>query len=123
MGLFKQLVQRISPERRGDEFSASLVPFSGERAEIEVYVVSGLQGFVRIPEGFCKECNLFYRAAREAAEESDADIDIAVRSYWTCFPRPLLKGGYHPPVMLVNGELLSQGYDVPTKEEILGELT
>ena len=114
----QSLIQRLKPTKHGDEFRASLTPLSSSDAEIEIYVVSGLQGFLRIPEGFCKECNMFYQAARQAADEVEEEIDISVRSYWTWFPKPLLKGGYHAPVIVVNGRLLSQGYDVPDKEEI-----
>jgi hypothetical protein len=85
-------------------------------------VVTGLHGGIRIPESYCKECNLFVKAAEDAVREVDRNVDIAVRSYWTRFLHPLLKGGYHPPVMLINGEIVAQGYDVPDKEPIKEKL-
>ena len=112
------LIQKIAPEKDEGEFKASLTPFSGEDARIEIYVVSGIQGFFRIPESFCKECNLFYQAANKASEESNTQADVQVKSYWTRFLRPLLKGGYHPPVILVDGKIVGQGYNVPEKQEI-----
>ncbi|MFB6245673.1 MAG: hypothetical protein ABEJ03_05005, partial [Candidatus Nanohaloarchaea archaeon] len=69
-------------------------------------------------ESFCRECHLFVRSAQEAAEEFDGEVDISVRSYWTRFPRPLLEGGYHPPVMLVDGDMVAQGENVPSKQEV-----
>ncbi len=100
---------------------ASLIPFTG-KADIEVYIVTGLHGFFRIPESFCRECNLFVKAAQDAAEQVDFDVDIRVKSYWTRFLRPLIRGGTHPPVMLVNGEIVAQGYDVPEVDEIVERL-
>lgn len=85
-------------------------------------MVTGLHGGIRIPESYCKECNLFVKAAEDAVREVDRNVDIAVRSYWTRFLHPLLKGGYHPPVMLINGEIVAQGYDVPDKELIKEKL-
>jgi hypothetical protein len=114
----QSLLEKLKPEKSESEFRASLTPLSSSEAEIEIYVVSGLQGFLRIPESFCKECSMFYHAARQASEEVDEDVNISVRSYWSWFLKPLLKGGYHPPVILVNGSILSQGYDVPDKEDI-----
>lgn len=104
---------------REEGLKPSLNPFrSGSDADVEIdlYVVTGKHGFLRIPETFCKECNLFYRAAEKAAEDVDAEVDISVKSYWTSFLLPLLKGGFHAPVMLVNGELVAQGYDVPEED-------
>jgi len=102
---------------------ADILPFRGESSDsdvlVEIYVVTGKHGFLSIPESFCKECNLFYHSAEEAAEKSDKDVEIRVKSYWTRFLRPLLKGGYHAPVILVDGEMFSQGYDVPDVDELV----
>lgn len=105
-----------------NDLRAKLIPFTGKDSEIKIYVVTGLHGGIRIPESYCEECNLFVKAAKDAVREVDQDVDISVRSYWTRFLYPLLKGGYHPPVILVNGELVSQGYDVPDKELIKEKL-
>jgi hypothetical protein len=104
------------------ELKASTVPFTGSKAEIEIYIVTGFHGLVKIPESYCKECHMFVRAAQEASEQVDQEVDIQVKSYWTRFLRPLLKGGTHPPVILVNGELVAQGYDVPEPEKISKKL-
>ena len=105
-----------------EDLKAGLIPFSGGKADIEIYVVTGVHGFFKIPESFCKECHLFYNAAKKAAEQVDREVDIEVKSYWSRFLRPLVRGGYHPPVMLVNGKKLAQGYDVPEPEEVVESL-
>lgn len=101
------------------DLKASIIPGkssdSGE-VDIVIYVVTGRHGILKIPESFCKECNLFYQAAKQASEDVDFEVSISIRSYWTRFLYPLLKGGHHPPVMLMDGELVAQGYDVPDKE-------
>ena len=87
--------------------------------EIVVYVVTGDHGGLRVPERFCRECHLFTRAADLAAERVDADVDVSVRSWWTHLPFALRHGGYHAPVMVVDGTRLCQGHDVPTPDEVV----
>lgn len=112
------------PRTTGDESvpEAEVWPStdSAERAvEITVYVVTGRHGGLRIPERFCRECNLFVRAADVAAGRVDADVTVRVVSWWTRFPWALLHGGYHPPVVVVGGTKLCQGHDVPTPDEVV----
>lgn len=116
------LISKITARKPEDSLEASILPFTGKKAEIEIYVVTGRHGLIGIPENFCKECNLFYRAAEQASEKIEREVEIEVKSYWTRFLRPLMKGGYHAPVMLINGELVAQGYDVPETEEIVEKL-
>ena len=103
--------------------AASLLPWrsSGAAADVEitVYIVTGYHGKLRIPESFCRECNLFVRRADAAAEQVDADVRVSVRSWWTHVFGALRHGGYHPPVMVVDGRRLCQGHDVPTTEAVV----
>jgi len=87
--------------------------------QITVYVVTGRQGWLRIPESFCRECHRFVRAADAAAERADAPVDVRVVSWYSHLPWALRHGGYHPPVMVVGGKRLAQAYDVPTPERVL----
>lgn len=86
---------------------------------ITVYIVSGRHGFLTVPEGFCRECHLFVRAADVAAERAEVPVDVRVVSWWTRFPWALRYGGYHPPVMVVRNTRIAQGYDVPSPDEIV----
>lgn len=104
---------------------ASLIPFvDGQQINpdadvvIKVYVVTGRHGKIPIPERFCRECHMFTRRADIAAEKANAAVDVRVYSWWTHFLSALRYGGYHAPVMVVGGELLCQGYDVPTTEDV-----
>lgn len=85
---------------------------------IDVYVVTGRHGVLTVPESFCRECDLFVRAADVAADRADAEVTVSVRSWWTHFIHALRYGGYHPPVMVVGGKRLCQGHHVPTTEEV-----
>jgi len=102
---------------------ASLLPWrsTGAAADLEigVYIVTGYHGRLRIPEAFCRECNLFVRRADEAAARVSADVRVTVRSWWTHVFGALRHGGYHPPVMVVGGKRLCQGHDVPTTERVV----
>ncbi len=117
---YRKTQASLPPSRHS--IKASILPFEGKTDSditAEVYVVTGMHGIIRIPESFCKECHLFIRAVQQASEEIDGEVDIQVKSYWTRFLRPLIRGGFHPPVLLVNGKLFSQGYDVPEKEKLV----
>jgi hypothetical protein len=105
---------------------ASLLPWgsSDNKADltITVYIVTGKHGKLRIPESFCRECNLFVRAADLAAEQVDADVNVRVVSWWTHIFSALRYGGYHAPVMVVGRKRLCQGYDVPTTREVVAAI-
>ncbi len=85
---------------------------------IKVYVVTGNHGGIPIPEQFCRECHQFTRRADMAAEAADATVDVRVYSWWTHVVGALRHGGWHAPVMVVDGEFLCQGYDVPTSDRV-----
>lgn len=121
------------PETRGDdrpattrgELRARLVPSlgrSGATVTVDVYIVSGRHGILRVPESFCRECHVFTRRADQAAERVDADVEVRVFSWWTRFLGALRHGGYHPPVMVVGGRRLCQGRDVPTTDGVVAAI-
>lgn len=86
--------------------------------EIRIYIVTGKHGILKIPERFCRECHLFVRAAHKAADSVDISVNIRVLSWWTRFLGALRYGGYHPPVMVIDGTKLCQGDTVPSPEDI-----
>jgi len=87
---------------------ASLLPWRSGRADadltITVYIVTGKHGKLRIPESFCRECNLFVRAADVATEQVDTDVNVRVVSWYTHILSALRYGGYHAPVMVVGAD-------------------
>lgn len=116
-----------SAAESGGLLTAALVPWSKSDADeetvvVDIYVVTGRHGILRVPESFCRECHMFTRRAELAAEEVDVDVTINVRSWWSQFPWALRHGGYHPPVMVVGGKKLCQGHDVPTSDEVVSAI-
>lgn len=93
-----------------------------ETVAIEIYVVTGRHGLFTVPESFCRECHMFARRADAAAEQVDVDVDVHIYSWWTRFLGALRHGGYHPPVMVVDGKRLCQGHDVPTTKEVVAAI-
>lgn len=92
---------------------------TGDSVDVEVYVITGTKN-LRLPESFCKECNLFVNAVESASEKTDVPVEVSVYSWWTNFFGALRHGGYHPPVMVVGGRRLCQGHHVPSEDEIVG---
>lgn len=110
---------------RGEVLTAqtgSVEPAPDAAVQVTVYVVTGRHGRVTIPESFCRECHMFARRADAAAERVDATVDVRVVSWWTHLPWALLRGGYHPPVLTVDGSRLCQGHDVPPVEEVVAAI-
>ena len=94
---------------------------SVDPVDVKVYVVTGTKN-LRLPESFCKECNLFVNSVESAADSIDVPVNVGVYSWWTHFPGALRHGGYHPPVMVVGGKRLCQGHDVPSEDEVIGAI-
>lgn len=78
---------------------------------VAIYPIAGRQLFFRIPESFCRECDLTVRAVRQVvAELGDApNIRVVIRPWLNYLPVALLRRGWHPPVVTVNGKRFSQG--------------
>lgn len=89
-----------------------------EPVEVLIYVVTGRHGIVTVPEAFCRECDLFIRAVDQGAEQAEADAEVRVLSWWGRVFGALWHGGYHPPVLVVDGQRITQGYQVPTPDEV-----
>ncbi len=87
--------------------------------EVRVYRFSGRQGLFTIPESWCRECDMFVRAVDQAAEQIDDPVDVTVLPWFVHMFGALRYGGYHPPVLVVDGERIAQGEDVPTVERVV----
>lgn len=92
--------------------------------EVRVYVFSGPQlgGLFTVPESWCRECDLFARAADQAAgkaKEQGVPVRVKVLPWWSRLLGALRYGGWHPPVLVVNGSRIAQGHDVPSVERVV----
>ncbi|MBI4312860.1 MAG: hypothetical protein HY681_13940 [Chloroflexi bacterium] len=79
--------------------------------EIAVYPIAGRQWFFHIPEAFCVECEMTVHVVRKVIAEmgNPPDISLRIRPWLQYVPLSLLRGGWHPPVVTVNGKRFSQG--------------
>lgn len=90
-----------------------------EPADVRVYKFTGWQGPFKIPESWCRECNLFVRKVDQAAEATDVPVDVDVIPWVTHVFGALRYGGYHPPVLVVDGDRIAQGEDVPEVDRVV----
>ena len=90
--------------------------------QIVVYRITGRQGFINIPDRYCEECDLTVNLARQIVDElADPAIRLTVRPWLLWFWRPIWRGGWHAPIVTVNGRVVSQGV-VPTRETLLAAI-
>jgi hypothetical protein len=83
----------------------------GHVQTITVYPITGRQlGPVKIPSALCEECDLTLRAVHRVAEEPrDSEIRVEVKPWLRHALDALRRGGWHPPVVTVDGRVFSQG--------------
>lgn len=82
--------------------------------ELTVYRVTGQQLFFRVPSAVCEECDLTVAVARSLGTDV---VKVTVVPWLDHLPEVLFKGGWHPPVVTVNGALVTQGI-VPAAETL-----
>lgn len=87
--------------------------------DVRVYKFTGWQGPFKIPESWCRECDMYVRTVDRAAEQVDVDTDVEVIPWMTHILGALRFGGYHPPVLVVDGDRIAQGEDVPTVDRVV----
>lgn len=93
---------------------------------ILIYKITGKQLFFKVPDSVCEECDLTVNLAKKILDEiGNKEVTLEVKPWMNNVVSSLLSGGWHPPILLVNGKVFSQGI-VPDgrklKETILGEL-
>lgn len=80
------------------------------RLQATIYRFTGWQGLFKIPESWCRECDLLIRATERVAAECDATIEVEIRPWFLWFWKPLFRfGAWKAPILVVNGEMISQG--------------
>lgn len=85
--------------------------------EIVIYRWAGEKWGFRLRES-CVECELAVAQARSVASvHPDWPIRVTVKPWLTHLGEALWLGGWHPPVLVVDGRRIRQG-SVPTRIEI-----
>ena len=86
--------------------------------EVTVYRITGQQGIIKVPHRYCEECDLTVQLVQRVINELDnPGVTLTVRPWMLWFWKPLLRGGWHAPIVTVNGRIVSQGV-VPTADAV-----
>jgi hypothetical protein len=89
----------------------------GESVNITIYRWAGKKWFLRI-EGECIECDLTVSQVRTlVARNPGWPIELEIKPWLTYVWESLRCGGWHAPVLVVDGRLISQG-TIPTYPEL-----
>lgn len=83
-----------------------------KKVVVTIYPIAGRQLFFRVPDSFCRECELALRAVARAVGELDPageSFAVQVKPWLNNLIQALRRGGWHPPVVTINGRLFSQG--------------
>lgn len=88
------------------------------KVTIQIYKVTGKQLFFEVPSKICEECDLLVNMTKKVVDEiSDDRIGIEVKPWLNNFLYAILKQALHPPVLLINGKVFSQGM-IPDKNKL-----
>lgn len=84
-----------------------------------MYRITGRQLFFDVSRSVCEECDLTVATVGRVIKdlERDVRVNLRVRPWLNDLPLALLRGAYHPPVVLVEGKVLSQGV-VPDEGDV-----
>lgn len=75
---------------------------------VTVYPFTGKQLFFRVPDSWCRECDLTVHAVEDAIG-GDQRFELRVKPWWNNLIGALRRGGWHAPVVTIDGKLFSQG--------------
>ncbi len=90
---------------------------------VTIYPITGRQlGPFSIPQRLCEECDLTIGRVRQVvADLGRDDIDVRIRPWLRHAVDALRRGGWHAPVVTIDGRVFSQGV-VPDAGELKAAL-
>ena len=88
-----------------------------------IYPITGRQlGFLRVPHRWCEECNLTIQLVRRIVGQlGREDVRVEVKPWLSNLFDALRRGGWHAPVVTIDGKIFSQGV-VPDAEALREQL-
>ncbi len=93
---------------------------------VVIYRFTGQQGFFTVPQRYCPECDLTIAVTQKVVNalqpKTNRKANLMVKPWFLYFWEPLLYGGWHAPIVTVNGRVISQGV-VPPAETIENALS
>lgn len=86
---------------------------------VTVYPITGRQlGPFHVPHRICEECDLTIATVRRVVEELGGDgVEVRIKPWLRHAFDALRRGGWHAPVVTIDGELFSQGV-VPHPDDL-----
>ena len=87
---------------------------------VTVYPMTGRQLFFNVPHRICEECDLTVRLVQRVAADAP-QVEVRIRPWFNNIFDALRRGGWHPPVVTVNGKVTTQGV-VPDEGELRSAL-
>ncbi len=78
---------------------------------VTVCPITGPQfGPLSIPHRLCEECDMTIRVVRQVVDEvGGEDVEVRIRPWLRHMFDVLRRGGWHPPVVMINDMVFSQG--------------
>lgn len=92
--------------------------------EVTIYRFTGSQGFFSVPKKWCEECDLLVAIVKKTINELgiETKTQLIIKPWFLWWWQPLLTHfAWHAPILIINGELISQG-KVPSKETLIKAL-
>lgn len=80
--------------------------------DVTVYYITGRQlGPLTVPNSWCEECDITVRLVRKVVDEvaPSAGMRFSAKPWIRHVFEALRHGGWHAPVVLIQGEVFSQG--------------
>ena len=92
--------------------------------DILIYRFTGKHTFFTIPSSWCEECDLTINLVRRTVREMGIEdrVHIRVRPWLENAIDSVFRGGWHAPVVYINGRLFTQGI-VPPRKQLEARLT
>ena len=83
---------------------------------VTVYPMTGRQLFFTVPHAVCEECDLTVRLVQRVAADLP-EVEVRIKPWFNHLFDALRRGGWHPPVVTINGKISTQGV-VPDEAEL-----
>lgn len=89
-----------------------------QEVRVTLYRITGKQLFFKINSRYCRECDLTVSVVERALRElKDVRAKLEVKPWLNYLAFSIFRGGYHPPVLLIENKMISQGV-VPTGGQV-----
>jgi hypothetical protein len=86
---------------------ATLAP-APEPVTVTVYPMTGRQLGINVPHAVCEECDLTVRLVQRVTA-GIPNVEVRIKPWFNNLFDALRRGGWHPPVVTINGKIATQG--------------